>query len=359
MVKEGPTIWREFLQARYGNLSLLNLTEVNAKKLRKASIWWRDILVVGKLKNDENTVVDSFSSKIEFKVGNGNNTWFWHSRWIGDKSLKEVFPVIYEKSTNKLGKVYDLWCTNPQVWKWDLGINREVLITMDGEGLEQLKELEEILFEVNLSSDFQDVIKWWPEKDGIFSVKSCYDRYHDPLAQSMVMQVDILQMLKSIWKAATLSKIQVFGWRVIMNRLPTKDQLLHRGVIQASNSVCVLCSNREESILHLFLQCRVSKKIWGDIGLWFGAQVEGSYDYVFQHFCWFDEQLKGRLKKKNRTALWLAVLWAIWKGRNDHCFKEIPFNAEDVVYNAKIFSWMWQNLVFTDIPFYDWFRFFF
>lgn len=57
-----------------------------------------------------------------------------------------------------------------------------------------------------------------------------------------------------------------------MNRLPSKEKFVKRGVIQMDNNECVLCSSVEDTCVHLFLQCRENKKIWGEIGKWIGFQ---------------------------------------------------------------------------------------
>lgn len=54
----------------------------------------------------------------------------------------------------------NLWRTDPSVWKWDLGISREVLFCLNGNDINQLKELEEILEEIHLSPNVQDITKW-------------------------------------------------------------------------------------------------------------------------------------------------------------------------------------------------------
>lgn len=56
-------------------------------------------------KHVDKSVVDLFNKIIEYKVGSGENTWFWHSMWIDDKNLKEGFPEVYDKSSNKNGRV--------------------------------------------------------------------------------------------------------------------------------------------------------------------------------------------------------------------------------------------------------------
>lgn len=170
-----------------------------------------------------------------------------------------------------------MWRSDPLLWKWDLSISREVLFCLSGNGMRQMKELEEILEEIHIWHNVQDSIKWWPEQDGSFSVKSCYDRCRISFQLNNVLQEDELQMLKSIWKARTPSKIQVFGWRIIMNKLPSKDQLVKRGVIQNGNRECLLCSSEEKICLHLFFSAGIAR--------WYGVKLESGLDYRGRNVC--------------------------------------------------------------------------
>ncbi|CAI8613252.1 unnamed protein product [Vicia faba] len=176
------------------------MQDVQASKIKKSSIWWRDVVSAGRVVLADKTCADIFMIKVKYKVGSGEKTVFWHNIWIGDKPLKEEFHEVYAKVVNKLGRVCELWKSAPLVWKWDLGISKEVLISMNGTAARQLKELEEILEEIEIRQEQQDTIWWWPEQDGIFSVKSFYDRARKKVTTNDELQVEQTHYLKHIWK---------------------------------------------------------------------------------------------------------------------------------------------------------------
>ncbi|KAC9988342.1 hypothetical protein E3N88_44974 [Mikania micrantha] len=63
------------------------------------------------------------------------------------------------------------------------------------------------------------------------------------------------------WDGWITLKINTFAWRLLHNRLATKDNLMKRGLFEGSN-VCSLCGDTEETALHLFTACSVASLIW-------------------------------------------------------------------------------------------------
>src|SRR4051812_7978135 len=67
---------------------ILCRSEVTAK--RTDSLWWRDILKVGGLEGDL-----WFSAEVSSVLGDGNSIGFWLEKWIGNNSLKEMYPNLF------------------------------------------------------------------------------------------------------------------------------------------------------------------------------------------------------------------------------------------------------------------------
>jgi len=64
------------------------------------------------------------------------------------------------------------------------------------------------------------------------------------------------------WTLKTLPSSHFTAWRVLCNAIITKDNLLRRGIPMVCVR-CPLCGLEEETIRHLFYECRVSWRIWG------------------------------------------------------------------------------------------------
>lgn len=144
-----------------------------------------------------------------------------------------------------------------------------------------------------------------------------------------------------IWHCDVPSKISIFAWRLLQSRLPTRDMLLSRGVLNANSNIsCVFCSRESEDTNHLFFSCDFSYHVWMTINRWTGAMglMQNS---GYNHFLQFADVLKGKKHRRGRHIIWMAVVWVLWLTRNDVIFKQQQVDLIDVVAKIKIFSWNW------------------
>ncbi|MCH94825.1 receptor-like kinase, partial [Trifolium medium] len=82
------------------------------------------------------------------------------------------------------------------------------------------------------------------------------------------------RLLPKVWKTWAPSKVAVFSWQLLQDRLPTRQNLWQRGVIEdASASMCVFCGLGPESADHLFGSCDHISPIWYSILRWLGVQL--------------------------------------------------------------------------------------
>ena len=61
--------------------------------------------------------------------------------------------------------------------------------------------------------------------------------------------------ISNVWHRQVPLKVSLFGWRLLRNRLPTKDNLLRRQVIASKNTLCTSGCGSQETGDHLFLGC--------------------------------------------------------------------------------------------------------
>lgn len=127
------------------------------------------------------------------------------------------------------------WRREPFLWEQNLITN--LLALLDG-------------FVLGSADD-----KWWwmPDDGGTFSVRSSYRAL-----ESIVLMEDGLNALEEsvfggIWKSPAPSKVIAFSWMALLDRIPTRSNLLLRRVLtQEDSMVCVMCGLREETTTHLF-----------------------------------------------------------------------------------------------------------
>ncbi|KAI5403769.1 hypothetical protein KIW84_051070 [Lathyrus oleraceus] len=135
-------IWFKLLQFRYGS-GLQSLCDVVSKPaLSNFSLWWRDIrLVCGTPFGGH----DWFCDSISFKLGRGNSILFWKHCWLGNISLKLLFPRLFEVCSFPNALVINCGLWEKVGWSWKVGVDSTLLV---GELLEDWKELIEILKDV-------------------------------------------------------------------------------------------------------------------------------------------------------------------------------------------------------------------
>lgn len=124
----------------------------------------------------------------------------------------------------------------------------------------------------------------------VFSVNSCYKL----LVRLFFIDDNIPEgeerVFGYIWKCQALSKVLVFAWTMLLDRIPTKVNLAARGVLNRETSKnCVLCGRVEETTSHLFLHCEVVMKVLRRVMSWFQFNFSIPHN-LFAHFeCWYYE----------------------------------------------------------------------
>jgi hypothetical protein len=132
-------------------------------------------------------------------------------------TLKSLYSNLYLKSSLQNGTVSELGSIDHNGWKWRLdwcdGLS-------DAEAV-AAQELLNLLSPFQPRTDLEDRHRWIPSSAGIFTVKSAY---LDLLNRSATVNLDdsMLIPLGLMWKNNVPSKISIFGWRLLLEKLPTK-----------------------------------------------------------------------------------------------------------------------------------------
>jgi len=208
-----------------------------------------------------------------------------------------------------------------------------------------VEELISLLVTVTLQVNKEDKWLWTLETSNIFTVRSLYNFI------TSQPQVGLPIVASSIWHKDVPLKVVLFSWRLFRDRLPTKDNLLRRGVIDHESRTCVAGCDLVESSTHLFLHCNTFGSVWHLIYSWLGVPVTTPF-YVPDHFHQFG--FSGGFGIKRRSILqviWFAAVWEIWKERNNRLFKGKECPVHQVVERIKAISYMWLKEKFITLPF--------
>jgi hypothetical protein len=318
LLEDENELWKKVLVAKYGRQIVGNANLEVEEFQRVSSGWWRDICRL-----DGN--IGWFKNSASKTLGNGQSTYFWKEVWLEDQRLDLKFPRLFGISTQKDSLISDMGSWVDGVWRWDLRWRRAFFAWEET----LLDELLMLLTRVNLK-DEEDRWHWRSGRGEGFSVKSTYV-YLDNLLLPNIPKYPVEAFaFKFIWKCGVPSKVSALAWQLILNRIPTRDNLRRRGVIRAQDSFCPFCSLEEESSCHLFLHCRFSATIWYEIIRWFGA-VWILPPSVPLSFVGFVGCGSNRRRRKGLAVIWLAFVWAVWKARNNRIFNNAVTGAAEVV----------------------------
>ncbi|PNX79709.1 ribonuclease H [Trifolium pratense] len=109
--------WRPIVDAMTKRLSswsaVDNFLMVGTSFGHKDSIWWRDVVSVGK-----SIMAGWFRSNISCVVGNGNDISFWNAKWCGNNSFGELFPNLFAKEMRQNSLIADKMIINMEGSSW-------------------------------------------------------------------------------------------------------------------------------------------------------------------------------------------------------------------------------------------------
>ena len=177
------------------------------------------------------------------------------------------------------------------------------------------------------------------ETSYVFSVRSAYKVQASHPIEAFTVSVTTL------WNKHVPLKVVLFAWRLFRDRLPTKDNLLRRGVIPYDSRLCIAGCNTVETSTHLFLHCPMFGTVWYLLFRWLGFSTAiplGVVDHFNQFF--LDG---GNVKARGAIlhAIWFATTWEIWKERNNRLFNGKHSSIFNVVDKIKSLAFMWLQFM--------------
>jgi hypothetical protein len=232
----------------------------------------------------------------KWKVGNGMKIRLWEDNWLGSSSLAIQFWPLY-RIVNEKGK------TLAELWD---GVNLMCSFRRTvSEGLYQSwLDIIELVSTIQFTNEEDEMI-WHFNSSGIYSSQSLYKiinfRGIKPVHVS------------AVWSIKVPPRVHYFLWLVIKNRALTRDNLAKRRKVEDES--CLFCSEKE-TIQHVFFECVVAKQCWSILSDIIGCRVGANMCDVGKFW----------LSNKRHVLVNVvssAVIWSIWKLRNDLCFQRL------------------------------------
>ena len=220
---------------------------------------------------------------------------------MGDSQLCHLFPRLYalelSKSVSVAKKIQNSVVSS---------FRRPVRGGIESFQMEQLLEM---LTSVILS-DSRDRWVWDLNGNGVFCVRDArclIDEFFLPssnVATHWIKQIPI--------------KVNIFAWKVSLDRLPSKSNLVRRG-IHVNSMLCPSCNFQHEDTSHIFFKCPLAVDIlrlvcrWWDVD-WVHLSSYSDWLNWFKDIC-----MALKIKCLFEGVMYIAW-WCIWNFRNQEIF---------------------------------------
>ena len=133
------------------------------------------------------------------------------------------------------------WEDGGEAWGW-----RRRLFAWEEDSV---RECSSLLSNVVLQDHIQDNWRWLLDPVHGYSVCGAY-RFLTSDAEPVVDGV-----YKNVWHKLVPSKVALFAWRLLQDKIPTRANLVRIHVLQPNDNLCVGGCENVEMADHLFLGC--------------------------------------------------------------------------------------------------------
>nr|GEX45148.1 RNA-directed DNA polymerase, eukaryota [Tanacetum cinerariifolium] len=116
-------------------------------------------------------------------------------------------------------------------------------------------------------------------------------------------------------------KVNVFLWRLSLNKLPSMMNLEKKG-IDVDSILCPICNDDVETVNHLFFSCDMAKDLWSLLMRYWELDIP--FFNISDWYNWLDSlsiSLKMRLFLEDVGG---TLMWCIWNFRNRLIFSNPP-----------------------------------
>ncbi|GKV46285.1 hypothetical protein SLEP1_g53277 [Rubroshorea leprosula] len=107
-------VWERY----YGGREEVDITAVDTVRVSRL---WRDVMSIG-LRSDglKNMLVKGF----RWGVGDGSRVDFWKAVWVGEKTLRDLCPRLFQLAIHKDGLVSEMGVWEEGSWRWKIDWRR-------------------------------------------------------------------------------------------------------------------------------------------------------------------------------------------------------------------------------------------
>ncbi|GKV52096.1 hypothetical protein SLEP1_g58693 [Rubroshorea leprosula] len=149
--------------------------------------------------------------------------------------------------------------------------------------------------------------------------------------------------------ACNPTKISIFVWQLLQNKIPTRSNLFKRGILKNPEECkCIFCGVENEDSNHLFIHCKIASDLWRDCYKWWGIRTVQDKDCkkVFEQH---PNVAKMTTEKIGWECIWFTVTWTIWLARNEKIFKQKEVDRRKLLEMVQIRAFNWIKASRKDV----------
>jgi hypothetical protein len=127
-------------------------------------------------------------------------------------------------------------------------------------------DIEEIIKIKTSRRNKEDFVAWFPEKNGMFTVRSAYrlmlhrEMMRQDRGATSSRPDGVNPRWQLVWKCPVPPKVKVLAWKICRNALATQQNMQRRKM--STSALCQLCGREEEDTFHIFLRCLHARDLW-------------------------------------------------------------------------------------------------
>ncbi|GAU24717.1 hypothetical protein TSUD_355460 [Trifolium subterraneum] len=194
-------------------------------------------------------------------------------------------------------------------------------------------ECHTLLLIVSLQDHLSDRWQWQPDLDDGYTVQGVYHL----LTEQEAIPLDAAAGL--IWHPQVPLKVSILAWRLLRDRLPTKANLITRGILPSATHLCVSGCGEVETVQHLFHSCSTFGSLWSLVSYWIGSPLVIAQTLP-DHFVQFTSSAGGsRARRSFMQLIWLVCVWVVWLERNHILFRGSADTLLHMLDKIKTFSY--------------------
>jgi hypothetical protein len=254
-------------------------------------------------------------------IGDGSSTAFWKDKWLPGPCLADRFPALFSH------------CLRPNI----------SVAAAVSTGLH---------LQPRLTTAASTQLGWVTHHLDPSTLRGGYDtRVIDSSTSTPFSSRAAYRMLSpsfpedasacTAWRSRLPSKLKIFTYLADIDRLSTRANLFFKNC--APSACCSACS-ADETGRHIFFDCTLAASVWDAIGVSIPAASFSIWSLPSPPAV--------------ATHVWhvgiAALLWALWKARNDRVFNGIACTRHTIIHRAcaDIAIWRWR-LCIDDRPLLD------